>query len=470
MNKPPQRPLTYSDYINDYGIVEALRIPQPPPEGQTDETWPMWFDPRCGRGPDSAGIAWTPGDPWPDDPPRWVHEEVLFIRTHQAFEVWFAVVLHEVGAVVRMAQQIAAVEGRTIDPVRLGERANESAQFALHRFPRLAEAAARFRHEFIRDRVLLIPSPGRHFVPHPALPNVPKDVLRQWGSMLRRAAAALVVCVPFFDVLSTMTPRQFLQFRGRLSPASGFGSTQFREIEILLGLREVATTRLQPRGGTRVAPDGTPMPEPMLYPGGETPADEARLAYACHHRRNDWERLTRRYNAPSIRDVVYHLLSGNVFRWDSVQERERELDAFAVQNIVEALQRMDRPAEPSSPQGSDIDEPFIGSFIDDLGEVMSHRETIVAAMLSSNKESSDSALVDFIDAAMELDSALLRWRDRHIRFVESMIGRRPGTGGTGVNYLRETTDAARAAAFTHAVPCLWQARSLVQLQQQRALT
>ncbi len=459
MTKQPARTLSYSDYINDFGIVEALRIPQPPPLGQTEETWPVWVDSREKKKRRQTGVVWSPGEPWPSEPP-WVHEEVLFIRTHQAFEVWFAVVLHEVGAVIRMAEQYAAVENRIIEPLSLLDRGNESAQFAVHRFPRLAETAARFRSGFIRDRILLIPSPGRHSVQKPALPNVPKDVLRQWAAMLRRATAALLVCVPFFDVLATMTPRQFLQFRGRLNPASGFGSTQFREIEILLGLREVTKNRLQPQGGTKKAPDGTPMPEPMLYPGSDTPPDQQRLAFAIHHRQADWKKLTYRYNAPSVRDVVYHLLSGNVFKWDSVHDRERALDDFAVQNVMEALSRMDK-----SPN---IDEAFVGSFIDDLGEVMSHRETIVAAMLASHKESNESPMVDFLDAAMELDSALLRWRDRHIRFVESMIGKRPGTGGTGVNYLRETTDVARAAAFTHSVPCLWQARSLVQLLQQRS--
>src|SRR6185312_6777848 len=38
------------------------------------------------------------------------------------------------------------------------------------------------------------------------------------------------------DVLETMTPLDFLDFRDLLSPASGFQSVQFRMIEIRLGL------------------------------------------------------------------------------------------------------------------------------------------------------------------------------------------------------------------------------------------
>jgi tryptophan 2,3-dioxygenase len=35
-----------------------------------------------------------------------------------------------------------------------------------------------------------------------------------------------------------MTPQDFLQFRSLLSPASGFQSAQFREIEFLCGLKQ----------------------------------------------------------------------------------------------------------------------------------------------------------------------------------------------------------------------------------------
>jgi tryptophan 2,3-dioxygenase len=40
------------------------------------------------------------------------------------------------------------------------------------------------------------------------------------------------------DVLETMSPQDFLAFRSKLAPASGFQSVQFREIEFLSGLKE----------------------------------------------------------------------------------------------------------------------------------------------------------------------------------------------------------------------------------------
>src|SRR6266511_4035827 len=40
------------------------------------------------------------------------------------------------------------------------------------------------------------------------------------------------------DVIDTMTPQDFLVFRTKLAPASGFQSAQFREIEFLSGLKD----------------------------------------------------------------------------------------------------------------------------------------------------------------------------------------------------------------------------------------
>ncbi len=41
-----------------------------------------------------------------------------------------------------------------------------------------------------------------------------------------------------FTILETMLPTHFLAFRGKLEPASGFQSEQFREIEFLCGLKD----------------------------------------------------------------------------------------------------------------------------------------------------------------------------------------------------------------------------------------
>ena len=55
---------------------------------------------------------------------------------------------------------------------------------------------------------------------------------------LARANAIERVLVGQVDVIDTMTPQDFLEFRNKLAPASGFQSAQFREIEFLSGLKD----------------------------------------------------------------------------------------------------------------------------------------------------------------------------------------------------------------------------------------
>lgn len=54
---------------------------------------------------------------------------------------------------------------------------------------------------------------------------------------MKRILTILKTMVGQIDILETMTPLEFESFRGFLDEASGFQSVQFREIEILCGLR-----------------------------------------------------------------------------------------------------------------------------------------------------------------------------------------------------------------------------------------
>ena len=58
--------------------------------------------------------------------------------------------------------------------------------------------------------------------------------------LLRRVHVIERVLVNQIDILETMTPQDFLQFRQRLAPASGFQSVQFRELEFLSGAKDPA--------------------------------------------------------------------------------------------------------------------------------------------------------------------------------------------------------------------------------------
>ena len=100
------------------------------------------------------------------------HDEMLFIVTHQAHELWFKQILHELGSVVRMFSE------STVDEKNMGVCV----------------------------------------------------------SRLQRVTDIQKLLIDHIRVLETMTPLDFLEFRDLLSPASGFQSVQFRKIELTLGL------------------------------------------------------------------------------------------------------------------------------------------------------------------------------------------------------------------------------------------
>lgn len=62
---------------------------------------------------------------------------------------------------------------------------------------------------------------------------------KTWSSAktMRRVLTILKTMVSQIDVLETMTPLEFNSFRGFLQNASGFQSVQFREMEIICGMR-----------------------------------------------------------------------------------------------------------------------------------------------------------------------------------------------------------------------------------------
>jgi tryptophan 2,3-dioxygenase len=111
------------------------------------------------------------------DPPA--HDELLFITVHQVYELWFQQLLHEVGA------------ARDAMLASMGSASNGGAS-------------------------------------------------RLWWAqhLLQRVHVIERLLVQQIDVLETMTPQDFLEFRQRLAPASGFQSVQFRELEFLSGAKD----------------------------------------------------------------------------------------------------------------------------------------------------------------------------------------------------------------------------------------
>lgn len=62
--------------------------------------------------------------------------------------------------------------------------------------------------------------------------------------LLERVHSIVRILIEQIDVLETMSPQDFMEFRSNLSPASGFQSVQFREIELVSGLRSTSYANL----------------------------------------------------------------------------------------------------------------------------------------------------------------------------------------------------------------------------------
>src|SRR3954463_10182480 len=103
------------------------------------------------------------------------HDEMLFIVIHQAYELWFKQLLFEIDSVAVIMQKPAVNDN------------SPELQTVVHR--------------------------------------------------LSRVVTILRVLVHQIDIMETMTPMDFLDFRDMLRPASGFQSVQFKVLEATLGLQ-----------------------------------------------------------------------------------------------------------------------------------------------------------------------------------------------------------------------------------------
>ncbi len=145
-----------------------------------------------------------------DDESKVGNDEALFIVVHQIYELWFKLILRELTAARAILRQ---------NPVPDIE---------------LAAATRSFK------RVITIFEQATHH----------------------------------FQVMETLTTRDYLGFRDRLIPASGFQSAQMREIEIILGLEDATRIPSAARAATK-RPSAAPTASPRRPPTASRPASRA---------------------------------------------------------------------------------------------------------------------------------------------------------------------------------------------------
>jgi tryptophan 2,3-dioxygenase len=317
------------------------------------------------------------------------NDEVLFIVVHQIYELWFKLVLRELTA----------------------------ARDLFHQNP------------------------------------VPDMALASAARSLRRVVTIFEQAVAHFRVMETLTTRDYLDFRDRLIPASGFQSAQMREIEILLGLDDGVRLPLGREGSFKEALKS--------LGGGPSPATarvEARLA-----------------NGPSLRVVLYDWLARTPIHGvaSGAAGVDRFLEGFVEAHRREAASRLQRALEhPLTPADEarlrerydaemTMAEAFLRATDDPAAsdEARERTKRVRAALVfvESHRELPRLAWPrEAIEAVLETEQAMVLWRQRHARMVERVIGRRTGTGGSaGVDYLDQT--ALRYRVFGD----LWAVRTLL---------
>jgi tryptophan 2,3-dioxygenase len=106
-----------------------------------------------------------------------------------------------------------------------------------------------------------------------ALDLVRHDKLIEVHKNLSRVSRIQAVMTQSWDILATMTPTDYLTFRGVLGGSSGFQSAQFRTFEYLLGLKQGDHLRFQPEGSEPFHALAEALARPSLW-------DEANAALA----------------------------------------------------------------------------------------------------------------------------------------------------------------------------------------------
>jgi len=269
-----------------------------------------------------------------------------------------------------------------------------------------------------------LPRPDDSAAPPISLSWFDAEDLALFARRLSRATRIFRHATGAFDILSTMPPEEFLTFRSRLNPASGFGSTQFREIEILLGLGELHRRKLESKGD---------------------------LSFHRHMPAEEVTRIEERLAEPSFRDLVYAMLNASDLRGtDAVAARRA--DRVMAGNLV-SLHDDFALSQAQFTGASDV-ENHVHNRWRVVDELLTHSEHIALVELYTRGGSMPS-IREFLERCLELDDAVRMWRLTHVPMVERMIGARPGTGGGGIAYLQTTLRNTRA------FPALWEFRSIL---------
>lgn len=357
------------------------------------------------------------------DPLRNGPDEPFFIRTHQAFEIWFAQVLAEV------------------------------------------EHARR-----------LLARPAPYYVPESDMPAIVKHV--------RRAAGIFNLIREHLPLLETLDTTSFYNFRKHLFGASGTQSFRYREVEWLLGLLDGGLLKYV---GQKVALDhriaGRPIsPNQAEYDSLERYRDQWSQCWDGRRRRfvpglfdalpeTDAALRARmvdiRKNG-TLRDGALRWLSRTAYpapRWAAPSARHSDDFAKRFQQAYLAAYAGDlammRALQGTAPAEIARAKQEARQRIRFFFRGRDRRS--IAFLLQFAHEPMLSWPASFVEALLELEQAVTNWRARHIAMVSRVLGggriSTLGATGSGLQYLRGTVGK-------RVFPEIWDARSFLLSQEE----
>lgn len=252
---------------------------------------------------------------------------------------------------------------------------------------------------------------------------------------LRRIRVILERCTDHFKVMETLTTREYLAFRDKLMPASGFQSAQLREIEILLGLKDEDRLSL--------GVEGDYMQALRAHDGSQSTAFDRVEAT--------------RQSGPSLHTVVDEWLYRTPIDGLGPQDHgaDEGLDEFIERYLAAVNKEIDNSlAVALSRSQTDNDKDTLraryqrerdsqAAFLRPTEAEGGRRKSRIRAAILFISTYPELPLLswprEFIDQLVALEQVFVIFRQRHARMVERVIGRRTGTGGSaGVDYLDET--------------------------------
>lgn len=275
------------------------------------------------------------------------HDEMLFIIIHQTYELWFKQILHEIHSVGKI-----------------------------------------FKQETISD----------------ASPDLQVCVHR-----LKRVVRILEVAVQQITVLETMTPLDFLDFRNLLTPASGFQSIQFKQIEATLGLK------MEERFGK-----------------------EYYVSQLCPMDRKQVEGFEKHLSIIELVNIWLERMpfwSGDEY-WDGYlsaeHDKESEIHVFWQDYMKKYANTLVKGEEKN------LDRFKAVCFDGIEGRRLSPAANRTALFIMLYRDYPILQMpYQLLNTLLDIDEMMATWRFRHVNMVHRMIGLRVGTGGsTGKDYLQ----------------------------------